>query len=272
MKCIFTSFLLVLCANVFSQAGSFDKSFGVNGMFSTSENLPSDAPYGIQVMVIQPDGKIVLAGYGNTYLPSGMDEFSILRINANGTIDNSFGNAGRVFLDLSNATEGAHLTDNRINSIAIQPDGKIVVAGTVKSIPSPPNYPLNYSDIGVVRLNSNGSLDTTFNATGKKRIDLSSITGGSSSYDVCNGVAIRANGKIVLAGNTVNNINESSNTINNNNDALLIQLNTDGSFDSSFTGDGIQIFEHPESIDLVTGMALQTDGSVFFRRNYKNRK
>ena len=119
-----------------------------------------------QAVAIQPDGKVVVAG------TSGGD-FIIARFNDNGSLDSGFGSGGRAFIDF-----GAPL--DIANDLALQPDGKIVVAG------SGPQFP-------VARLQPNGALDTTFGSGGKAQIDF-------DDGPEANSLALQPDGKIVVAG------------------------------------------------------------------------
>jgi uncharacterized delta-60 repeat protein len=117
-------------------------------------------PYAV---AIQPDGKIVVVGRArvNTALTYAHDEFAIVRYNANGTLDKSFDGDGKKTIRIED--------DSIAYAVAIQPDGKIIVAGSDYNggiIASVNN------DFAAVRLNSNGALDPTFGSLGKARITM----------------------------------------------------------------------------------------------------
>src|SRR5262249_29362107 len=160
--------------------GGLDNTF--NGGFesfhyysATSDTFDDVA----KAVAIQPDGKIVLAGY--TSYP-GNYNFSVIRLNSNGSIDPSF-NGGGPTIDFAGKVDQA-------TSLAIQPDGRIVVAGFATTADG-----VN-QDIAVARLTSVGTLDPTFNGNGKETIDL------DSNYDVARTVAVQADGRVVIAGYT----------------------------------------------------------------------
>jgi uncharacterized delta-60 repeat protein len=125
-------------------------------------------------MALQPDGRIVAVG-----LTSVNNDGVVYRVNANGTPDNSFDNDGAFGLD-SGGTEQAQ-------DVAIQPDGKLVVAGGTTVA----------SSAAIYRINSNGGLDSTFDGDGALGYD----NGGSEAGL---GVALQADRKILMAGNTNN--------------------------------------------------------------------
>ena len=193
---------------------------------------------------IQADGKIVVAGHCSN--GSNFD-FCLARLNADGTLDTSFngpsgtGN-GKFLLPIGTSTDQA-------NTVAIQPDGKIVLAG----------YCFNggVTDFCVARLNTDGTLDTSFNGpsgTGNGQFLLPIGT----STDQANTVAIQADGKIVLAGHCSNGSNF---------DFCLARLNTDGTFDASFngpsgTGNGKFLLPIGVGSDQANAVALQADGKI----------
>jgi uncharacterized delta-60 repeat protein len=110
---------------------------------------------------------------------SNNGDFAVARYNTNGSLDTTFDGDGKVTTVLSTST-------NEAEAVAIQSDGKLVVAGS------------NNGDFAVVRYNGNGSLDTTFDGDG---IVTTAI---STSDDRANGVALQSDGKIVVAGSTYN--------------------------------------------------------------------
>ena len=177
-------------------------------------------------LVIQPDGKMVLAGYSW----NGSDnDFSLVRLNANGTLDATFNGTGKLLLSLGGGDDAGY-------SVALQPDGKMVLAG----------HSFNGSnyDFSLARLNANGSLDTTFNGTGKLLLPV------GSSDDRGYSVAIQPDGKIVVAGTS-------------NNDFSVVRLNADGSLDTEFNGiairtldDTVGYTENSAAVALDTAVAI----------------
>jgi uncharacterized delta-60 repeat protein len=141
--------------------GDVDTSFGTGGV--ATADVPGGADYAYQT-ALQADGKIVVAGR-----VCGGCEFALIRFNIDGTIDAGFGGGGIVTTDMSSGSDEAI-------EIAIQSDGKIVVAGVASG------------DFALARYNSDGSLDLTFGLGGKVTIDF----GG---FDVAEGLAIQTDGK-----------------------------------------------------------------------------
>ena len=154
--------------------GSLDKTFGTDGIVTTDVDGQSDKATS---MVIQSDGKIVVAGFSSN---GDNWDFALVRYDINGSLDTNFGTNGIVITAISDDDS------DEPYAIAIQSDGKIVVAGS-SEINSNTNF-------AIVRYNTDGSLDTTFGTDGKVTTDMGGGEGGAQ------GVAIQSDGKIVAAG------------------------------------------------------------------------
>lgn len=181
--------------------GSRDTSFGANGMVTDFRgSTPSDANIAYAVAV-QPDGKIITGGsYGRTVSLSGYD-ITFARYNANGAPDSIFGNQGKVLLQSPNVSEG-------ISAIAVQDDGRILGAG------------FSGTDFLVMRLFENGQWDTSFNAIGRITVPMGGSFGALA-------MQLRPNGKILVTGPAAYP-----------NGFSLLSFNTNGTLDTSFSGDG----------------------------------
>jgi uncharacterized delta-60 repeat protein len=186
--------------------------------------------------VIQADNKVVTAGYVKKFLPpdGSTEVFGILRFNADGTLDESFGNSGEVTLNLGQSEQGT--------ALAIQPDGKILFAGICDYYP--------YFESILMRFNSNGTLDSTFNNTGILR---SRVGIGEGIADII----IQPDGKIVTVGWTATN-----GVPNEHFHALISRRNPDGSLDSSFNNTGRSTVSFPGDGVYTSGGVLQPDGKI----------
>ena len=175
--------------------GTVDPTFGVNGRTVTDfKALPNGSrswDFGWAV-ILQPDGKIVAAGYTNS--PNGDYNFALVRYNSNGTVDPSFGVSGRTVTDFKALPNGSR-SDDRAYAVILQSDGKIVAAGNTNS----PNGDYNFA---LVRYNSNGTVDPTFGVNGRTVTDFKALPNGSRSDDRAYAVILQPNGKIVAAGKT----------------------------------------------------------------------
>ncbi|MCU1267467.1 MAG: Na-Ca exchanger/integrin-beta4 [Acidobacteria bacterium] len=228
--------------------GSLDTSFDSDGIVFTNIGLPGepDTGYGL---VIQPDGKIVACGTGQR------DFFALARFNPDGSLDTSFSGDGKVMVILNNQSR------NAAYNVAVQSDGKIVAIGKTG---------VSTDEKGVlVRLNDNGSLDTTFNSSG-----VINIARPSRGRDI----AIQPDGRIVAV--TAENIrtNISGTRCIRDQDFVVYRFNTDGTpdimFDSvgrvytsfssgpNFGGSCDQPYELSSSHDQPFAVALQSDGKI----------
>ncbi len=162
----------------FHSNGDIDSAFGNNGKV----NLPiGNGNSGIQSICVQSDNNIVAAGF--SYNAQINEDFTILRLDTNGVLDNTFGNGG---ITITEINTGAH---ERINSIAIQFNGKIIAVGESQN---------SGNSIALARYETNGSLDSSFGAGG---IVITPV--GSTAYSV----AIQTDGDIVVGGRKYNGQN-----------------------------------------------------------------
>ncbi|MFN7736809.1 MAG: beta strand repeat-containing protein, partial [Pirellula sp.] len=178
--------------------GTLDTSFGSGGMVTTAFGTDTDVGYSV---TIQPDGKIVVGGYT---MMSLIGDFALVRYNANGTLDTSFGTGGMVTTAIGTGSDIGM-------SVTIQPDGKFVVSGYARIGST--------DDFALVRYNPDGSLDTTFGTGG--RVTTAIDIGNDRGYSV----TVQADGKIVVGGSAV---------IGSANDFALVRYNADGSLDTTF--------------------------------------
>jgi uncharacterized delta-60 repeat protein len=161
-----------------------------NGTLDTTFNPGTGANDIVSTTSIQSDGKIIIGGNFTTY--NGTLRNYIARININGTLDATF-----------NQGTG---TNSSVSIVSLQPDGKIIIGGNFTAYNG---TAINY----IARLNSNGTLDTTFNQG----------TGANSSIS---SVSIQSDGKIIIGGNFT--------TYNGTSRNKIARLNTDGTLDTTF--------------------------------------
>ncbi|MBS1986809.1 hypothetical protein JST99_02665 [Candidatus Dependentiae bacterium] len=212
--------------------GTLDATFGSGGTVVT---VIQTIDLGNSI-VIQPDGKIVVAGSS----ASGSTVYvALVRYNTDGTLDGTFGSGGKVL------TYGGAAQNSAAFAIALQSDGKIVVAGRVGVGSS--------ANIIVVRYNPDGSADTTFGTGG---YGAGIVVSGVGSTSQAFGVAIQPNGKIVIAG-----IATIGSTL-----VFLIRYNTDGTFDSTFGSGGI-VTTAVGSSSQANAVVIQPDGKLLITGN-----
>ncbi|WP_407541947.1 delta-60 repeat domain-containing protein (plasmid) [Deinococcus radiomollis] len=232
-------------------SGSLDPCFGTGGKVLTpvGPTTSNDIAY---ALVIQPDGKLVVAGTNTNVGGSTGNDFTLVRYNTDGTLDTSFGAGGKVITPVGPTTSSDTAT-----SLALQADGKIVAAGPTTNVGGSTGQ-----DVAVVRYNTDGTLDTSFGTGGK----VITPVGPGTSPDSINALQIQPDGKIVGAGYTSNMGN------NTGNDFAVVRYNTDGTLDTTFgTGGKVITPVGPTtSTDTATALQVQPDGKLVAVGNTSN--
>lgn len=231
----------------FNTDGSLDQSFSTDGKQLT--RFPENS-YATAV-AIQGDGKIVVAGYTATVYESGesFTDFALARYNTDGTPDKSFSDDG---MQVSSVSYGADIPA----SIAIQSDGKIVVAGHSEAN----GRDIQYSSSVIARFNTDGSLDSSF-AVGEERFGFLSASAHS--------ISLQSDGKIVIAGQTVAGTGEEGEITTT--DIFVARYNTDGRLDSTFNNTGFQTTDFgSDDNDNAAKVKLQSDGKILVLGNKWN--
>jgi uncharacterized delta-60 repeat protein len=217
--------------------GDLDPAFGDGGVVMTDFNTSTDIA---NAVALQADGKLVVAG--TTYINNDFsdEDFAVARYNADGSLDASFGNNGKVTTDFPGLAAV-------ISAVVVQSDGKIVVAGGA--------YPLFTfaGDFKVARYNPDGSLDTSFGAGGI----VTTIFPGDGSFAFA--LALQSDGKIIAAGTDFVDFNpgDMSDT-----DFALARYNPDGSLDTTFGNGGITTTDFLGAEDDVFSVLIQPDGKI----------
>jgi uncharacterized delta-60 repeat protein len=221
---------------------------GANGDFALARYLPDGAPDpvfdgdgtvttdfggfdGAYGLTMQPNGRIVVVGKGGT-------DFALARYRRDGGLDPTFDDDGKVATDLGGLGEGEIGAD-----VVIQPDGKIVAAGTRNLNPDLGTV----GDFAVVRYNPDGNLDASFGSGG---VVLTELQGEAIA------VALQDDGRIVVAGWT--GLSGASSP-----DTALVRYEADGTLDASFDGDGIALLDLGDGVvDVGIDLAIQSDGKL----------
>jgi uncharacterized delta-60 repeat protein len=224
------------------------------GVLDTSFNSPNGykiQPIGSsndrgQSLAIQPNGKILLGGYCRGV--STMD-FCIARFNSNGTLDTTFGSSGKIIQPIGSANDEGY-------SLAIQPDGKILLGGSCVNI----NYP-NRREFCIARFNSDGisdgTLDTSFGDSGKVILGIYITQGSQTTQTHATGqsLAIQPDRKILLGGRCQ--------IIMGFNEFCIARFNPNGTLDTTFgSPKGYIIQSLYPSEDWGYSLAIQTDGKI----------
>lgn len=225
--------------------GQLDASFAGTG--SRSISLPNTTLQGNGIAV-QTDGKIVIAA--TITVSNGNPDFLILRLNADGSTDTTFNGTGMhaIAFDLGG------INADFASTIAIQPDGKIVVGGEAYRPGALPNPPARMS---FARLNRDGSLDPSFGFGGKSVFDGFDNGSMGAATAIVSRVLVQPDGKIVAIGTAFWQAG---------NEAYYaaMRMNSDGSPDASFGAAGgfVAFGIGTSTYQWANGAALQTDGKV----------
>ncbi len=200
-----------------------DTTFGTSGQAATQLNTAS---IGAKNLLVQPDGKILAASSG-----FNSSQFLLERLNADGTPDASFGTGGLTFITIANGVSP--------KSIALQDDGKILVAGDTFSGSSAPF---------LARLNDDGSLDTSFGVGGL--VDFS-----SSPVNTIEQIDVAADGKVLVAAQVFGRP-----------EMYALRLRADGLFDNTFGSNGLKRFDEfdatPSAIKVLANNQLLLVGNA----------
>ncbi len=235
-------------------SGTLDTSFGTGGVVTATIATQTFAATSV---ALQQDGRVLVTGYTcvtdsspASGVPASGEQVVLLRYGGDGSVDPSFGSAGQV---ITSAGSGA-----RAYALALQPDGKIVVAGPVSNGTG--------SDFLVARYNTDGSLDTTFGSAGMATTAVSPYLPGTIGPVASDpyAVFIQADGKIVVTGDMY----EYRGVLYYGR-SLVVRYNSDGSLDSSFGSGGIVVssFDPPPTSlvwwsEATEAAALQADGKL----------
>jgi len=206
--------------------GSLDPSFVAGGITTTDLNVSSlDYAYS---SAIQPDNSLIVTGYSET---SANPKIAVAKYLLDGSLDASFGTGGIVIKDLGSGSDKAY-------AIVIQSDGKFVVAGQ-KELGSE-------SDFALLRYNADGTLDSSFGASGEVNTSI------SSGYDIIYATELQSDGKIVVGG---------CSDCNSLSDFALARYNTNGSLDTTFGTNGFVVTDFGAT-DEVRALAIQSNGKI----------
>lgn len=207
--------------------GTLDAGFGGNGLVRT--DFAGQYDYGSAPPVILADGKILLGGSATLNVADGTD-FALVRYNADGSLDTTFGQGGKLTIDFQHGSD-------RINKILVQPDGRIVAVGSAYDA-SPT---LKSMEIAMVRLMPDGSLDASF-GNGGKAISTLTSTGAGEIEDA----VLMTDGRLVVTGEMGSG-------------TFMARFSSTGALDSNFPG----------SVGVNTNMlnsyrlALGPNGSIY---------
>ena len=206
--------------------GSIDTTFDQDGILTTVVDSNINPVAG---MIAQADGKLVVAGSSISLSSNSLDDFAVVRYNPDGSLDASFDEDGK---RIDNVSDQGGTGE----AVAVQEDGKIVVAGT------------SLNGFAVFRCNPDGSADTTFDGDGK-------VTTVIESFDFGKAVALQADNKIVVAGLSYSSVTAAYSI-------AVARYNPNGSLDLTFNGTGIVTTSFTLGNSFAIAVAIQTDGKI----------
>ena len=218
--CMVAVSLCLIQATAWAAPGDLDPTFGADGVVHTnlsSDRGGRDTAFGV---ALQADGSIVVAGRAGP-------RFGLVRYADDGTLDDGFGQGGKVRTDVGPGPDAAF-------DIALQSTGKIVVVGTSTG----PG-----GGFAVVRYRPNGTLDPSFGDHGVVLTPFSGPDEGAM------GVAIDADDRIVAVGHAGGGF-------------VTARYGTDGQLDDSFSADGIARTDLTKREDVAAAVAIQADGAI----------
>jgi uncharacterized delta-60 repeat protein len=211
--------------------GDLDPSFGPPATAGRVITPIGSGPDEINTVRILPDGKILVAGCANCYAGDG--NFAVARYNADGSPDTSFDFDGLAVTSFGGSEDAAC-------ALAIQPDGKILVAGDI--------YTFVDSDWGIARLNPDGSPDTTFGGgTGRTQLTI------GQGLDFLYGIVVQSDGRIVVGGSAL---------IGGTWMFALARVQANGVLDPTFGQGGKRITPIGAAPTTAHAMAVQADGKI----------
>lgn len=215
----------------FNADGSPDITFSGDGTVTQAIGSGRDEGHDVAV---QPDGKVLVAGL---FDGGPVDFIGLVRFDSAGVPDPTFG-AGDGVAYYGLGTPGSFET--RGHALALQPDGKILVVGRSNAAGN--------DDFAVIRVDSAGVLDPTFSGDGKLSVPVSPAT------DLANDVTVQPDGKILVAGY--------GDGPGASRDFALARINSDGTLDAAFDGDGIVTTDISGEDDAAEGVTVRPDGSI----------
>ncbi len=210
--------------------GTLDANFGTGGTVITPIGLSAQA----NAVVLQPDGKMIVAGYADIQTDFLRNAFALTRYNVDGTLDTGFGTAGKVV-----STSFISSFDAEAKGVTVQSDGRIVVAGY--------NAQGAAAYCTVVRLNADGSPDLNFGTGG---VVMSKVTSLFNDHTECSAPTVLPDGKILAALASAGDSGYFG----------LMRFSTGGIPDPSFGVGGMAVFQTTYASGRASSVVVQLDG------------
>ena len=216
-----------------AQPGSLDTTYGTGGSYVSGVAL-SDS---VRALALQSDNKAILAGNCSSVSPA--TSFCATRLTTTGAVDTSFNGTGKAFVTMGSSS-------STLESVVVQPDGKIVVAGNC-TVSSAPRW-------CVARIMPDGTLDTSFGAGGKAYFAVFTGAGQSSAAAA---VAVQS-GKLLVAGTCTSSASDAS--------VCAIRVNSDGTHDTAWAS-GLAAAGQPFHVLTARRIVVLNDGRFLIASN-----
>lgn len=216
-------------------SGVLDTNFGSGGKVDINASATANGSSEARALIALPDGKLLVAGYA---FGPGNSEFLVMRLNANGSPDTTFGGSGIVRTPVGTGEDMA-------NAMVRQPDGRIVLAGSEIAADG-------RRDFALARYTADGALDPSFGTGGLVKTPV------GPSDDVAYALVLMPWGRLIAAGSARISTGASGN------DLALVSYNADGSIDHYFGDAGKRMVNISDFDDIVYGLATDIDGHRFW--------
>ncbi|MEO6688256.1 MAG: hypothetical protein ABIS07_08145 [Dokdonella sp.] len=217
-------------------SGQLDPLFGTGGKLVVNASGSANGASEAKALLIQPDGKLLIAGYA--FSAGGNGDFLLMRLNADGSPDSGFGSAG-----ITRTPIGA--SEDIANAMVRQPDGRIVLAGSVYATGG-------QRDFALARYTANGVLDPSFGNAGL----VTTAIGPSDDYAYA--LALMPWGRLVAAGSARVTVGQSDTAL------AVAAYNTDGSLDHYFGDAGKRMISLSTANESAYGLASDIGGARFW--------
>jgi uncharacterized delta-60 repeat protein len=228
--------------------GALDTSFGSQGKVIVQPgSAVSSGIAGAYAVALQSDGKIVTAGWADD--SGGHPAFAILRLNSDGSLDQSFGSGGQIVVQLGQSPTSPY---SYAQSLVIEPDRTIAVAGIANDVSG--NY-----EFALARLNANGSPYAGLGPVGQVRVQVAAAQ--QSPQSGAYGLALQSNGRLVAGGYARDPGSDARAPY----ELALARFNPDGTLDSSFGSGGkvrVQTATGDAPYSYAAALALQSDDKI----------
>lgn len=207
--------------------GTLDSTFGTGAI--AQRDLGAGGDDQARALALVSGGRILLGGYGNS--GTGLD-FAVAAFTSTGAIDTAFGSSGTTVVAIGTGEDKAY-------SMSVQPDGKVVLAGS--------SFAGSEINFALARMTSSGVVDSSlFGTSGRVTLDI-------GATDVAYSVALRSNGRLVVSGVA----GQASNN------GAVVQFLTTGAIDSAFATSGMVTLDLNGNTDEFHGATLLPDGRLF---------